>query len=291
MHKRKNICRGSKAAYWWCQGYSEPGSGSDLASLRTRAERDGDEYVINGQKIWTSYAHYADRMFCLVRTDTEVKPQAGISFVLLDMDMPGITVRPIITQNKFHSVNEVFFEDVRVPVENRVGEENMGWTYAKFLLGNERTSIANIGQAKRRMVQIRRMAEAETVDGRPLIEDRVFQRKIADLDVKLMALEFTQFRLLAEEEAGRDVGAVASVLKIRGSELAQAQTEVAMEAVGYYGMPYQEEFYHPGANPPPIGPEHAPAALPDYLTQRALTILGGSNEIQRNIIAKAVLGL
>ena len=276
---------------WWCQGYSEPGSGSDLASLRTKAMRNGDHYVVNGQKTWTSYAHYADRMFCLVRTDTEVKPQAGISFLLLDMDMPGITVRPIITMNKFHSVNEVFFDNVKVPVENRVGEENMGWTYAKFLLGNERTSIANIGQAKRRMEQIKTAARAELMDGEPLIEDRIFARKIADLEVKLMALEYTQFRLLADEEAGRDVGAVASVLKIRGTELTQAQTEVEIEAMGHYAIPYPEEFYQPGANIPPIGPDHAPAAMLDYLTQRSLSILGGSNEIQRNIISKAVLGL
>ncbi|MDP6175497.1 MAG: acyl-CoA dehydrogenase family protein, partial [Rhodospirillales bacterium] len=224
--KKKYLPRIESGEDWWCQGYSEPGSGSDLASLKTRAVRDGDHYLLNGQKIWTSYAHYADRMFCLVRTDTEVKPQAGISFLLLDMDMPGITVRPIITMNKFHSVNEVFFDNVKVPVENRVGEENMGWTYAKFLLGNERTSIANIGQAKRRMEQIKTAARAELMDGEPLIEDRIFARKIADLEVKLMALEYTQFRLLADEEAGRDVGAVASVLKIRGTELTQAQTEV-----------------------------------------------------------------
>ncbi|MDP6842239.1 MAG: acyl-CoA dehydrogenase family protein [Rhodospirillales bacterium] len=276
---------------WWCQGYSEPGSGSDLASLRTKAVRDGDHYVVNGQKIWTSYAHYADRMFCLVRTDDTVKPQAGISFLLIDMTTPGITVRPIISQDNKHSLNEVFFEDVRVPAENLVGEEGQGWTYAKFLLGHERAHISDIGGSKRRLSRLRKIAAAETAGGRPLTEDPAFRRKLADLEVKLMTLEVTQFRLLADEEAGRDVGPAASILKIKGSELSQEIGEAAVEAVGYYGMPYIDEAVQPGGAAPPVGLEHATGIVPDYLYLRALSILGGSNEIQRNILAKLALGL
>ncbi len=276
---------------WWCQGYSEPGSGSDLASLRTKAVRDGDQYVVNGQKIWTSYAHYADRMFCLVRTDDTVKPQAGISFLLIDMATPGITVRPIVSQDNNHSLNEVFFEDVRAPVGNLVGEEGQGWAYAKFLLGHERANIADIGGSKRRMARLRRIANGEMAGGRPLAEDPAFKRKLAELEAKLMILEATQFRLLADEEAGHDVGPVASILKIKGSELSQAITEAAVEAVGYYGMSYIHESMQPGGNVPLAGPDHATGVLPDYLYRRSTSILGGSNEIQRNILAKAVLGL
>ncbi len=287
--KEKYLPRILNADDWWCQGYSEPGAGSDLASLKTKATRDGDKYVINGQKIWTSYAHYADRMFCLVRTDKEAKPQAGISFILLDMDTPGITVRPIKSMNNFHMLNEVFFEDVRVPAENLVGEENKGWTYAKFLLGHERANIADIGASKRHLTGLKEMVATINSDGKPLAEDDTFRRKIAGLDVKLMALEYTQLRFLAEDEAGRDVGPVASILKIKGSELTQAITETSVEALGYYAMPYVDDLVQPGSNTEAVGGEFATGVVPYFLYKRATSIFGGSNEIQRNIIAKAVL--
>ena len=276
---------------WWCQGYSEPGAGSDLASLKTKAVREGDEYVINGQKIWTSYAHYATHIFLLVRTSDEGKPQEGISFLLVDMKTPGITVRPIISIDMEHSVNETFFDNVRVPVANRVGEENKGWTYAKYLLGFERTTLAQIGDSKSRLRALKEIATDQKAGGRPLIEDPVFRRRIAEIELKLMALEFTLFRYLAAEEAGGDVGAVASLAKIKGTELTQALTEATIEALGTYALPYVSDLLDHGTNTEPIGPEYAASAMPSYLYARALTILGGSNEIQRNIIAKHVLGL
>jgi len=274
---------------WWCQGYSEPGSGSDLASLRTKAVLDGDHYVVNGQKIWTSYAQYANRMFCLVRTDDTVKPQAGISFLLIDMDTPGMTVRPIISQDNDHTLNEVFFEDVRVPAENLVGEAGQGWTYAKFLLGHERAFIGDIAGSKRRLARLKKIAAAELSNGRPLNEDPAFRRKLADLEVKLMILEVTQFRLLADEEAGKDIGPAASILKIKGSELSQLISETAVEAIGNYGMPYVHDAVQPGGDEHAIGPNYATGILLDYLFLRALSILGGTNEIQRNILAKTAL--
>ena len=276
---------------WWCQGYSEPGAGSDLASLKTKAVREGDEYVINGQKIWTSYAHYATHIFLLVRTSDEGKPQEGISFLLVDMKTPGITVRPIISIDMEHSVNETFFDNVRVPVANRVGEENKGWTYAKYLLGFERTTLAQIGDSKSRLRALKEIATDQKAGGRPLIEDPAFRRRIAEIELKLMALEFTLFRYLAAEEAGGDVGAVASLAKIKGTELTQALTEATIEALGTYALPYVSDLLDHGTNTEPIGPEYAASAMPSYLYARALTILGGSNEIQRNIIAKHVLGL
>jgi len=274
---------------WWCQGYSEPDSGSDLASLRTIAVPDDDHYVVNGQKIWTSYAQYADRMFCLVRTDDSVKPQAGISFLLIKMDTPGITVRPIISQDNDHTLNEVFFEDVRVPIKNLVGEAGQGWTYAKFLLGHERSSIGDIAGSKRSLTRLKKIAAAEISGGRPLSENSAFSRKLTDLDVRLMILEVTQFRLLADEEAGNDIGPAASILKIKGSELSQLISETAVEAIGYYGMPYVHEAVQPGGNEQAVGPNYATGILPDYLFLRALSILGGTNEIQRNILAKTAL--
>ena len=274
---------------WWCQGYSEPDSGSDLASLRTIAVPDDDHYVVNGQKIWTSYAQYADRMFCLVRTDDSVKPQAGISFLLIKMDTPGITLRPIISQDNDHTLNEVFFEDVRVPIENLVGEAGQGWTYAKFLLGHERSSIGDIAGSKRSLTRLKKIAAAEISGGQPLSEDSAFSRKLIDLDVRLMILEVTQFRLLADEEAGNDIGPAASILKIKGSELSQLISETAVEAIGYYGMPYVHEAVQPGGNEHAVGPNYTTGILPDYLFLRALSILGGTNEIQRNILAKTAL--
>jgi alkylation response protein AidB-like acyl-CoA dehydrogenase len=289
--KKKYLPRIASGEDWWCQGYSEPGAGSDLASLKTNAVREGDEYVVTGQKIWTSYAHYATHIFALVRTSDAGKPQEGISFLLIDMKTPGIAVRPIVSIDLEHSVNETFFDNVRVPVENRVGEENKGWTYAKFLLGHERTSLAQIGDSKSRLRALKEIAARESAGGRPLIEDPVFRRRLAEIELRLMALEFTLFRYLAAEESGGDVGAVASLAKIKGTELTQAITEATLEAVGTYGLPYISELLDFGSNTEPVGPDYAAAAMPNYLYARALTILGGSNEIQRNIIAKQVLGL
>jgi len=275
---------------WWCQGYSEPGAGSDLASLKTRAVRDGDEYVVNGSKTWTTLGQHADWIFCLVRTNTEVKPQAGISFLLIDMKTPGITVRPIITMDGGHEVNEVFFEDVRVPVENLVGEENQGWTYAKFLLGHERTGIAAVARSKRNIARLKDIARAETLDGEPLIKDPDFSKKLAELEIDLTALEYTDLRTLAQLAKGGHPGPESSILKIRGSEIQMRITELAMEAVGMYAHPFfqgQDE----GWNEYPVGPDYAVGNAPTYFNTRKTAIYGGSNEIQRNIIAKMVLGL
>ena len=274
---------------WWCQGYSEPGSGSDLASLRTRAVREGDEYVINGSKTWTTLAQHADWMFCLCRTDPDAKQQEGISFILIDMKTPGITVRPIITIDGGHEVNEVFLEDVRVPVENRIGEENKGWTYAKFLLGNERSGIAGVARSKKAIERLKTIAGAETVDGEPLIKTDSFKRKIADLEIDLTSLEFTELRTLAQESKGRGPGPESSILKIKGTEIQQRITELTVEAVGNYAYPFAAPNGE-GSNELP-GPDYALGASQNYFNMRKTSIYGGSNEIQRNIIAKAVLGL
>jgi alkylation response protein AidB-like acyl-CoA dehydrogenase len=274
---------------WWCQGYSEPGSGSDLASLRTKAESDGDHYVVNGHKIWTTQAHYANMMFCLVRTDPNAKPQEGISFLLIDMNTPGITVRPIISIDEGHGVNEVFLDNVRVPKTNLIGKEGKGWTYAKFLLGNERTTIAEVSTSKQRLRRLKEIARAEQAYGAPLIEEAGFRAKLAAVEIELMALEYTNLRVLAAETAGKGVGPEASMLKIRGSEIQQTITELACEALGYYANPY--EHRPDGSNQPPVGPDYAQGRMEAFLYNRATTIYGGSNEIQRNIIAKMVLGL
>jgi len=276
---------------WWCQGYSEPGAGSDLATLQTRAVRDGDHYIVNGTKTWTSLAQYADWIFCLVRTSSEGKPQEGITFLLIDMTTPGIEVKPIITIDGRRHVNMTYFTDVKVPVANRVGEENKGWTYAKFLLGNERTGIAEVGPSKRRLRRLKQIAAAETAGARPLLEDADFAGRIADAEIGLTALEYLSLRFLAEEAAGRPVGPEASMLKIRGSELRQQITGLTIEALGHYAAPYELEQLSEGWNEPPLGPDHAAGQMPEYLYSRAATIYGGSNEIQRNIIAKMVLGL
>ncbi|HEX3665579.1 MAG TPA: acyl-CoA dehydrogenase family protein [Rhizomicrobium sp.] len=272
---------------WWCQGYSEPGAGSDLASLRMRAVRNGDHYIVNGQKTWTTLAQYADWIFCLVRTDSGAKPQEGISFLLIDMKSSGITVKPIIVLDGVREVNEVFFDDVRVPVENCVGEENRGWTYAKFLLVNERYSIAEVARSKMAIERLREIAAAQFVDGAPLIGSEAFARKIAEVEIALTALEYTELRMLAEEARGRPPGAESSLLKIRGTEIQQRITELTLEAVGYFACPDARAF---GANEIPLDPA-ALRASGRYFNTRKVSIYGGSNEIQRNIIAKAVLGL
>jgi alkylation response protein AidB-like acyl-CoA dehydrogenase len=275
---------------WWCQGYSEPGAGSDLASLRTKAVRDGDDYIVNGQKTWTTMAQHADWGFFLVRTDADAKAQEGISFLLIDMKSPGVTVRPIITLGGEHEVNEVWLEDVRVPVANRVYEENKGWTCAKFLLAHERTGIAAVARSKRGVEKIKAIARTEQDGDRPLIANPFFKRKISELEIDLTALEFTELRSLAGEAAGKGPGPESSLLKIKGSEIQQRITELALEAVGHYGAPYFRGFGE-GDNEHPIGPDYAHRAAPTYFNTRKTTIYGGSNEIQRNIIAKMVLGI
>ncbi|NNM75550.1 pimeloyl-CoA dehydrogenase large subunit [Sphingomonas sp. ID1715] len=275
---------------WWCQGYSEPGAGSDLASLRTRAVRDGDHYVVNGQKTWTTLAQHADWGFCLVRTDPDAKAQEGISFLLIDMKSPGITVRPIITLGGEHEVNEVWLEDVRVPIDQRIYEENKGWTCAKFLLAHERTGIAGVARSKRGVERIKTIARTEMDGDKPLLANPFFKRKVAELEIDLTALEYTELRTLASEASGRGPGPESSLLKIKGTEIQQRITELALEAVGHYGAPYFRGFGE-GDNEHPIGPDYAHRAAPTYFNGRKTSIYGGSNEIQRNIIAKMVLGL
>ncbi len=277
---------------WFCQGFSEPGSGSDLASLRTSARRDGDHYLVTGQKTWTTLAQYADWIFCLVRTDPAAKPQEGISFVLIDMTSPGITVRPIQTIDGGHEVNEVFFDDVKVPLENLVGQENKGWDYAKFLLGNERTGIARVGTSKERIRRIKALAALERIGDQRVIDNPRFREKLAAVEVELKALELTQLRVVANERRAQHgkPDPASSILKIKGSEIQQATTELLMDVVGPYAMPYQPQF-EAGWNEPPIGPDYAAPAAPTYFNWRKISIYGGSNEIQRNIIAKAILGL
>ena len=275
---------------WWCQGYSEPGSGSDLASLRTKAVLNGDHYVVNGQKTWTSLAQHANLMFCLTRTDDSGKRQEGITFLLIDMDQPGVTVQPITTIDGSQEVNNVFLEDVKVPVENRIGEEGKGWTYAKYLLGHERTGIAAVGRSKAQIERLKTIASAEQHEGRALIEDRSFREKIAAIEIDLLALESLVLRVLSDESSGKGPGPEASFLKIRGTEVQQGITELLVEAVGNYAHPYVPDAMKTGWNEDPIGPEHAASIAPHYFNWRKASIYGGSNEIQKNIIAKAVLG-
>ena len=275
---------------WWCQGYSEPGSGSDLASLRTKAVREGDHYIVNGSKTWTTLAQHADWMFCLVRTDPAAKQQEGISFLLIDMKTPGITVRPIVTMDGSHEVNEVFLEDVKVPAENLIGEENKGWTYAKFLLGNERSGIAGVARSKKAIEHLKKIATAELVDGTPLMKTDEFSRKVAEVEIDLSALEVTELRTLAAESKGRGPGPEASILKIKGTEIQQRITELAVEAVGNYALVQAPRLEVTGNEFVP-GPEGSQGVAQDYFNMRKTSIYGGSNEIQHNIIAKMVLGL
>jgi alkylation response protein AidB-like acyl-CoA dehydrogenase len=280
---------------WWCQGYSEPGAGSDLASLRTRAERvteDGqDYYIVNGQKTWTTLAQHADWGFFLVRTDPTAKMQEGISFLLIDMKSPGITVKPIITLGGEHEVNEVWLDNVKVPVENRVYEENKGWTCAKFLLAHERTGIAGVARSKRGIERLKAIAKAEQDGtGQSLLANPFFRRKVAELETDLTALEFTELRTLAGEASGKGPGPESSLLKVKGTEIQQRITELVLEAAGNYAAPYFRAFPE-GSNEYAIGPEFAHRAAPTYFNMRKTSIYGGSNEIQRNIIAKMVLGL
>lgn len=290
--KEKHLARIANLDEWWCQGFSEPGAGSDLASLKTRAVRDGDHYIVNGQKAWTTLGQYADWIFCLVRTDPAAKKQAGISFILIDMKTPGITVRPIITLEGRHEVNEVFFDDVRVPIENLVGEENRGWDYAKFLLANERVGIARIGLSKERLARIKRLAKEMPAGDGVLWDDADFRERFALVEIELKALEITQMRVVAAQ-GRRDPNKpdpASSILKIKGSQLQQATTELLLEVAGPFALaaPLRTDDL---SNDWPFEHDWADAAAASYFNNRKVSIYGGSNEIQKNIIAKAVLGL
>ncbi len=291
--KRRFLQPTARLDYWFCQGFSEPGAGSDLASLRTAARRDGDHYVVNGQKVWTTGAQNADWMFALVRTDPDARPQRGISFLLIDMKSPGVTVRPIHSIDGARELNEVFLDDVRVPVSNRVGEENRGWDYAKFLLVNERTNIARVGMSKQRLRRARAIAASTGPVGSSLLEDPVFAQRLAIAQAELKAIEITQMRVLAARSADSTaIDPMASVLKIRGSELQQLTAELMFDAAGAAGLVDAHEAVDGGT---PIDEallaEWAPGVPATYFFSRAASIYGGSNEIQRNIIAKSVLGL
>ncbi len=276
---------------WWCQGYSEPGSGSDLASLKTSAVREGTDYIVNGQKTWTTLGQHADWIFCLVRTSTEGKPQTGISFLLIDMKTPGITVRPIFTIDGAHEVNEVWFDNVRVPAENLVGEENKGWTYAKYLLSHERTNIARINQSKRQLERLKLIATEESSHGKPLIQDSRFRDDIARLEVDILALEMMVLRVLSAEGKGKTELEIAGLLKIRGSEIQQRYTELLMQAAGPYSLPMVQDGNAGGWQPEFIGAAYCPSLAGAYFNYRKTSIYGGSNEVQRNIIAQQLLGV
>ncbi|TNF65009.1 MAG: pimeloyl-CoA dehydrogenase large subunit [Rhodobacteraceae bacterium] len=273
--------------HWWCQGYSEPGAGSDLASLKTKAERHGDHYIVNGQKTWTTLGQYANWIFCLVRTDPAAKQQEGISFLLIDMNTPGIEVRPIILLDGTHEVNEVWFTDVKVPVANLVGEENKGWTYAKYLLTHERTNIAGVGFSQAGLEQVKRIARAERANGRPLIENPHFAARLARVEIDLMALATSNLRIVSKAAAGGAPGIEASMLKVKGTVIRQEINDLARRAVGPYAMPFPSESVE-GDNDP-VGPDYAGPLAAQYFNYRKLSIFGGSNEVQRNIIAKTLM--
>ena len=291
--KSRFLPRAANVDDWWCQGFSEPGAGSDLAALKTAARREGDEYIVNGQKIWTSTAHEADWCFCLVRTNPQAaKRQEGISFVLINMQTPGITVRPIISIDGTHHLNEVFFDDVRVPVEMRIGPENRGWDVAKFLLGNERTGIARIGKSKERIKFAKTAAVEMREGGRPLTEDPEFRRRIAQLETEVRALEITQLRVISAQKAGEGrQDPLSAVLKLKGTELLQATTELVMDVGGPLSMPDWADELEALSNEPELGPAWATEGTRSYLFLRAASIYGGTNEIMKNIVSKAVLGL
>lgn len=269
---------------WWCQGFSEPNAGSDLAAVRTRARLEGDEWVINGQKIWTTLAHQADRIFCLVRTEDAPKKQEGLSILLVSMDAPGITVKPIITIDGAHEVNEVFFDDVRIPAGDIVGQAGKGWDYAKYLLGHERTGIARVGQSKREIGRLKALAAVVVRGGRPLRDDPVFSVRIASLEIELRALELTTLRMVSALHAGAPPGPEANILKIRGSELQQDIAEAIMDAWG-------PESFGPAFVGDDLETPPAVATAMTYFNLRKVSIYGGSNEIQRNILARSLMGL
>ena len=274
---------------WWCQGYSEPGAGSDLASLKTKAVREGGHYIVNGQKTWTTLGQHANMIFCLVRTDSTVKQQEGISFLLIDMDTPGIEVRPIILLDGSPEVNEVWFTDVKVPVENLVGEENKGWTYAKYLLTHERTNIAGVGFSTAGLATIKRIAKAEMSGGKPLMQNPYFAARVAQVEIDLMAMSTTNLRIVSQAAAGGAPGVEASMLKVKGTIIRQEINDLARRAVGPYAMPFASEAVE-GSNEPLPDPHKAGPVAAQYFNNRKLSIFGGSNEIQRGIIAKVKMG-
>jgi alkylation response protein AidB-like acyl-CoA dehydrogenase len=293
--KKRFLPKIAAAEELWCQGYSEPGSGSDLASLRTKAERVGDHYVVNGQKIWTTNAHWADWMFCLVRTSNEGKRQEGISFLLIDMKTPGIKVDPIYlvdgTRTPMrHEVNQVFFTDVKVPVENRVGEENMGWTYAKYLLEFERGGQAFGPRLRKAFRHLKELAHTQFEGGEPLSRDPKWREKVAALEMEIDAVEMNELMFYSSMKSGQNPGTQASIVKMRGTEVGQKVTELAVEAVGWYGAPFTE-LRNYDSNVVPVGGEYVDDVAPRYFNQRKTTIYGGSSEVQRNVLAKAMLGL
>ena len=276
---------------WWCQGYSEPGAGSDLASLKTKAVREGDHYVVNGQKTWTTLGHYADWIFCLVRTSTEGKPQEGISFLLIDMNTPGVEVRPIILLDGEHEVNEVFFDNVKVPIENLVGEENKGWTYAKYLLTHERTGTANVGNSNAALEKLKHIASEQKKDGKPLSADPYFAARMARVEMDLNALKTTNLRILAQADAGAAPGPESSMLKVKGTIIRQEINDLARRALGPYALPFSSEAMEEGYNEEPVGPDYANPVAAKYFNNRKMSIYAGSNEVQRAIITKTKMGL
>jgi len=275
---------------YWCQGYSEPGAGSDLASLQLRAVADGDDYVLNGSKIWTTHAHWANRMFCLVRTRAGAKPQAGITFLLLDMATPGIRVRPIVTLAGEHELNQVFFDDVRVPKANRLGRENDGWTVAKYLLEFERGGSSAAG-LKVGLERLRQITKTRKAPGDADVGDFAYLEKLTAVEMAVEAIEITEHRVMSALASGKNPGPVASMLKVQGTEAMQRLDELAIEAAGYFGVVEQPAARAPGSNIEPVGPPDTLQAMPRYLNNRAATIYGGSNEIQRDLMARLVLQL
>ncbi|MCM2318158.1 MAG: acyl-CoA dehydrogenase family protein [Pseudomonas sp.] len=279
-----------KTEEFWAQGYSEPGAGSDLAGLRTQAVREGDHYVVNGQKVWTTYAQWADWLFCLVRTSNDGKPQNGISFLLIDMRSPGVTVKPIRTMDGYHHVNEVWLENVRVPAANLVGEEGAGWTYAKFLLKNERTAGAIVGLAWHVLERLKKLARDTQIDGGRLIDQPLMRNRIGKFELRFMALQEVAYQAVESMVEGTDNGGEASLIKVRGTELYQEVAEALVEALGAAGIAYDTVALH-SAGLPPLGDDDVGGILKEHFYNRAATVFGGSSEIQRNIVAKAVLGL
>ncbi len=275
---------------WWCQGYSEPGAGSDLASLQTRAERDGDVYIVSGQKTWTSFAHWANWIFCLVRTRSDGKPQAGISFLLIDMSSPGVRVRPIRTLDQGADVNEVFFDEVRVPVAQRIGEEHGGWAIAKYLLGHERTNIAGIGMCQRLLRRLQEIARSSLNGGAPRIDDPRFRDRLAKLEIDVLSHQWSLMRLISLERSGKPIGTEASILKIRGSEIQQDLGELLMDCAGAYALPYVPGALGLDSQLEVAADPLLNALAAQYVDLRKVSIYGGTSEVQKNLIAKALLG-
>ncbi len=291
QHKSHYLPRILNGADWWCQGYSEPGAGSDLASVKTTAVRQGDHYIVNGQKTWTTQGQHANMIFCLVRTDRDAKAQSGISFLLVDMRSPGVELRPIRTLDGDHEVNEVFFTNVQVPAENLVGEENKGWTYAKYLLTYERTGIAGVGFSVAAFEKLQVIAARRMKNGRPLNQDPLFAARMAKVEIDLENMKTTNLRVIAAVAGGGVPGAESSMLKIRGTVIRQEILSLIRRAMGVYAAPYIEEAQYEGHDQPPVGPQEAATAAANYFNYRKLSIFGGSNEIQKNIISKMILGL